>query len=202
MTKAFREKLRPGIGLPFPSLHTLPALILVLLFLPPAPLAARWQDEPSRIWLGFGLGSGGSADGEGIALLGEFAWHRQPHAVTLRALAIGDVRSGSQGEFVDLGLLYGRTRTGQFGHVGLSAGLALTSVGPRCAGLTDCFVIGVPVAAEVALRLAPILGLGAQGFANINGETVYGGLVLFMQFGWLPTAGGRNSRRPRMRRAR
>jgi hypothetical protein len=49
-----------------------------------------------------------------------------------------------------------------------------------------CHTIGVPVIAEAALCPAPVFGLGAQIFANVNSRMTYGGAMVFLQIGWMP----------------
>jgi hypothetical protein len=41
------------------------------------------------------------------------------------------------------------------------------------------------VVAEGALT-ARVIGIGLQGFTNLNAEAIYGGLGLVLHLGWLP----------------
>jgi hypothetical protein len=50
----------------------------------------------------------------------------------------------------------------------------------------DGMTVGLPLVSEAALRIFPILGVGAQFFANLNANESYGGLILFLQLGYLP----------------
>jgi hypothetical protein len=140
-----------------------------------------------RLWAAFGLGFGGSAKGEGAAVVGELVFQRSPHHLALRATGIADLFDPASCGMGDLGVVYGRTAIGSLGHATVGSGLALTSAdrcdgsgGSRGAGL------GVPIVAEVALRLAPVVGIGLQAFANVNPRASFGGVVVFLQLGWLP----------------
>lgn len=165
---------------------SVPAFLCLCLLLLPVSLTAQPESERSRIWLGIGLGSGASSRDGGMAFVGQLAWHRRPHAITLRTVGVFDFFDADSGPFGDFGLLYGRTSTGPFGHVSLSAGVAATGFESGCERPGGCTVIGVPIAAEAALRILPIFGLGAELFANLNTEAVFGGLAVFVQLGWLP----------------
>jgi hypothetical protein len=111
--------------------------------------------------------------------MGELVFQKSPDQVTARAIAMIDPY-GYQ-PVGEIGLLYGRTAMGRWGHAAISAGLAVTDTDLDTQGLT----MGVPVVAEVALRLVPFTGVGAQVFANFNALESYGGVALFIQLGWL-----------------
>lgn len=148
--------------------------------------AAQDAPQPSRVWLAAGLGFGHdhNVDANGAALL-EIAYQKGSHQLTLRAAGIADP-FGAHGELAgDVGFLYGWSRAGPRGHVSVSAGLS--GVGfDSCESSQDaCFTVGVPVVAEVARRVSPVLGIGAQAFTNLNGESTYGGVAIFVQLGAL-----------------
>jgi hypothetical protein len=153
----------------------------------PTALAGQSAKPGWRLWAAGGLGfGGGDADG-GIAALSELVFQRAPHQVSVRAVAIADLfNEGCTSGLGEVGLLYGRTATGPLGHASISAGLAVTM--PSHCGLAGPrpTVLGVPLSLEAALRLAPVVGIGAQAFANLNGKGSFGGLVVFVQLGWLP----------------
>jgi plasmid maintenance system antidote protein VapI len=46
--------------------------------------------------------------------------------------------------------------------------------------------VSLPVVAEAAVRLGSVLGVGVQAFANLNKKQSFGGVVVFVQLGWLP----------------
>jgi hypothetical protein len=161
-------------------------LLILLVGSVSAPLAAQGR---SRIWLGLGpLGGGGRADGaEGYAVMAEIVYQTGPHYFAIRAAGAADPLGEGADEFGDFGLLYGRAAKGPWGHASVAAGLAITGVSSCHDALSggSCTTLGVPVTAEGALRLASFLGVGAQGFANLNSKSVYGGLVVFLQVGML-----------------
>lgn len=145
------------------------------------------QDCP-RIWLGAGLGSGARGDGaSGFAVMGEIVYQVRAHHFSIRGFGAADPFGTGADEFGEVGLLYGRAAKRKWGHGAISAGLALTGVSSCSdASTSGCTTLGVPVVAEAALRLASVAGVGIQGFANLNPKSVYGGVVLFLQLGWLP----------------
>jgi hypothetical protein len=159
--------------------------LLVVMTANSASLAA--QDRP-RIWLGLGLGSGARADGaSGFGVMGELVYQIRAHHFVIRALGVADPFGDNADSFGEIGALYGRAAKRRWGHAAISAGLALTGVS-SCpnATISGCTTLGVPVVAEAALRLASIVGIGIQGFGNLNPKSIYGGVAVFLQLGWLP----------------
>jgi hypothetical protein len=151
-----------------------------------APLAA--QAHP-RMWLGLGpLGSAARADGaEGMAVMAEIVYQTGPHYFALRAAGAADPLGEGADEFGDFGLLYGRAALRPWGHASVAAGLAITGVSSCHDALSGgtCTTLGIPLTAEAALRMGSFLGVGVQGFANLNSKSVYGGVVVFLQVGSL-----------------
>jgi hypothetical protein len=143
------------------------------------------QDRP-RIWLGAGLGSSGSHAGAGgAALMGELVYQTGAHHFGVRALGVADI-IGHGDSFGEVGVLYGRSAKRTWGHSAISAGLAWTHLDSCSDTGGGCSTVGVPVVGEVAARLFSIMGVGVQGFVNLNTKDVYRGFVLFIQLGWLP----------------
>jgi arginase family protein len=160
------------------------ALLTIMTVLSPSLVA---QDR-SRVWLGLGLGGGGRADGaSGIALMGEVVSQVRAHHFALRGLGVVDPLGEGADEFGEIGLLYGRAAKRAWGHGAIAAGLAITGVSSCSdAATSGCTTLGIPVVAEAALRLGSVIGVGAQGFTNLNTKSTYGGLLVFLQLGWLP----------------
>jgi hypothetical protein len=157
-------------------------LLLAIIALPPA-LAGQ---QRSRVWLGVGLGgAGGSVAQGGGALMAEIIYQTGVHHFGVRAVGAADPFGYSGDEFGEVGVLYGRTAKRPWGHAAISTGLAWTGFG-SCQGSGGCSTVGVPLVAEVAVRLFSIIGVGAQAFGNLNTKSVYRGAVLFLQIGWLP----------------
>jgi hypothetical protein len=140
------------------------------------------QDRP-RMWLGAGLGSGARADGGGVAVMGELVYQVRPHHFALRGILVADPLGEDADAFGELGLLYGRTALRKWGHASIAAGLAITGTTP-CSG--RCSTLGLPVVAEISARLGSVVGVGLQGFANLNSLGSYFGFALFLQLGWMP----------------
>jgi hypothetical protein len=163
--------------------------ILSLTVLWVAAAAGGRAEEHTRIWLGVGLGTGGSSNDEGgVGPLGQLVYQKRSHYIAARGLFFVDpldTDSGGGG-IGEVGILYGRASKGARGHVSLAAGLARTSFGdchrPNGGG---CSTLGVPVVAEGAVRPARVFGIGAQLFANLNSQASYGGLMVFLQLGWM-----------------
>jgi hypothetical protein len=115
--------------------------------------------------------------------MGELVFQKGAHQLTARALIMGDPYAESDHPKGEIGLLYGRTAMGPHGHMSISAGLAVTDTDMDS---EEGMTVGVPLVAEAALRIFPVLGVGAQFFANLNSNESYGGLALFLQLGYLP----------------
>jgi hypothetical protein len=165
-----------------------PSLLACLLAVTTSLAQPLLAQDRSRIWLGLGLGSGARADGSsGFAGMAELVYQVKSHHFAARAVGVVDPFGENADEFGELGLLYGRAAKRLWGHASVAAGLALTGVSScKSAATSGCTTLGIPLVAEAALRFAPVIGLGAQGYANFNSKSVYYGLVLFLQLGWLP----------------
>jgi hypothetical protein len=167
---------------------SVPVLAWLMAITPALPSPLVGQDR-SRIWLGAGLGSAARSDGaSGFALMGEIVYQVKAHHFAIRAMGAADPFGEGADEFGEIGLLYGRAAKRAWGHGTIAAGLAVTGVSScrDAAATSGCTTLGIPVVAEAALRLASVAGVGIQGFANLNRKSVYGGVVLFLQLGWLP----------------
>lgn len=163
---------------------------LVATSLAAVSLAAQSTQPGPRIWLSLGLGGGAapelSVDGT-LAFQATAQWGG--HHVALRALGMGDVGSfpdGSDDSVTEVSLLYGRRRAWSFGYVAAAAGLA--GVGARgFPGTANDLrrTIGLPVSLEVGLQ-SPVVGIGVQGFGNLNTVASFGGVLVALQLGWMP----------------
>lgn len=175
-------------GVPRPS-HV--ALAFGLLFAGPVGAAAQ-EAEPTRVWaaVGFGGGSvfGGDDDDGGLAASIQIAAQRGPHQLTLRLAGVTDIYYADD-SFADVGLLYGRAASSGFAHASASAGIALAS-GPGCSGTApECSTehgIGIPFAAEVAIRPLSVLGIGLQLFGDVSTVGSMLGVLGMVQLGWMP----------------
>lgn len=165
------------------QLTHIPLLGLLFVNLTVVPAAAA-QDRP-RAWLGLGVGAGGGHDAAGMGLVGQFVFQKRAHYFAARALYMADLYDTDA--IGEVGVLYGRAALRPWGHASIAGGLAYTSIQP-CpdSGSTGCTTIGVPVVAEASLRLGSVVGVGAQAFVNLNSQTVYRGLAVFFQLGWMP----------------
>jgi hypothetical protein len=161
--------------------------IVVLLLISVGVCPCLVAQDRSHIWLGLGVGGGARADGaSGAALMAEVVYQVKAHHFAIRGLGVVDPFGENADEFGELGLLYGRAAKRLWGHASIATGLAITAVSSCRDATGRCTTLGVPVVAEAALRFAPVFGVGAQGYANLNTKSVYGGLLLFIQLGWLP----------------
>ena len=169
MKRRIPAMLAPGVAL---------AVALLVLALPAAA-----QDR-ARTWIGAGAGTGGAKrSSEALALMGQLVHQRGANHFALRGVTIRDPFGEGSGSLTDVGLLYGRVAKGRQGHGAIAAGVAYTSA---CVGDTVCKILGVPVVAEAGYRPTPVLGIGVQAFANLNKQRVFGGVVVFLQLGWMP----------------
>lgn len=170
--------------------HRLPLFVMVWTVVAAGPLHAQSEGPGTRVWLSLGLGGGVAqelnVDGT-LALQANAQWGR--HHVALRALGMGDVGSfpdGSDDSVTEVSLLYGRRGAWSFGYVAAAAGLASVSAKglPGTANAVQR-AVGLPVVLEAGLQ-SPVLGLGIQGFGNLNSVATYGGVLVFLQLGWMP----------------
>ena len=156
----------------------------------PAHAVAQARDQ-TRVWAAVGLGGAASSKADGAsAVLGQIVYQKQPHHAAVRIVSIFDLFGEGAPAFGSIDLLYGRTITGRVGHASLATGLAYLA-GDVCGVVTtsECEGrrnIGIPIVGEVALRPLPVLGLGVQAFGNFNRKASFGGVVAFLQLGWLP----------------
>lgn len=166
-------------------------LAVFLLAAVAGPAGAQDAPAPARVWLGVGPGFGAGPEiVGGLGGLIQLTWQRERTHLALRTLGLVDFDgfpdSGGGSSATELGLLYGRARVTSWGHAAVGAGLSgvyLEGCGDD--GPDECWAVGVPLAAEAALQ-ALVAGLGVQAFANLNTRAPYGGLVLFLQLGWMP----------------
>jgi hypothetical protein len=101
-------------------------------------------------------------------------------------LADGGFPDGGDDNVSEVALLYGRMRSTGFGHAGVATGLAFGTFDPCPGGHENtCHFVGIPITAEAALT-ARIIGIGLQGFVNLNTKSIFGGLLLFVPLGWMP----------------
>lgn len=142
-------------------------------------LAQDRRAEPVLAWATVGLGGGT----EGFAGAVGFDVLIQQHLISLRAAAVANILDD---EFRDFAVLYGRASRWSRGLVGASMGLAVMD-GERCSGLGACAPVAARISLPVAVRAAwhalPFLGLGAYGFANVNGEQSFAGVTLAVELG-------------------
>lgn len=136
--------------------------------------AAQERADPARVWVGLGLGTelhdGAS---ENFAVLAQAVYQQRAHHIALRALGAADPFGSSGNSVIDLGLLYGRVLSPEgFGHAVIAAGVGVVGIND-CSLLQDAEgcgdqTVGVPITAELALTPLPVLGVGVQGYANLN----------------------------------
>jgi hypothetical protein len=88
-----------------------------------------------------------------------------------------------------VGLLYGRTRTGERSEQSLSAGIALV-YGEDCHGVfggpcDPSKTVGLPLSGTISFRPSRFLGLGLEAFANLNSLASFVGVGAMLEFGAL-----------------
>jgi hypothetical protein len=145
------------------------------------------QEPSHRFWLGVGVGGAGTAEADGVGVLGQLVYERAPHHFAFRVIALADVSSGADAGMGEAGVLYGRMIGGGIAAAYASAGLSYVHV-DRCDATTteSCGTVGVPLAAEVMLTPFDVIGIGLQAFANINPKASYAGVLVTLPIGWMP----------------
>lgn len=152
-----------------------------------APLAAGAQQSPERtiFWGAVGAGAGfPSSGGDGIANMAQLVIQKNSHHLALRGLVLHDIERSTR-EIGELGALYGRTNAFRMRGAVIAAGISGVAFDTCPDDDDSCFTVGVPLVAEIT-RSWKILGLGLQGFANVNDKASYAGATLFLQAGRLP----------------
>ena len=153
--------------------------------------SASAQTAPVRVWISSGVVISGSRYIEmGVGLSGQLAVEKRPHHVSARAIIFGDVGgfpdSGGGDGVGEAGLVYGRMITGVFGQAFVAAGLSAIQF-EGCPGTQEdsCGSLGVPIVAQAGIN-SRIVGFAVQGFANVNPKSIYGGISIVLQLGWMP----------------
>lgn len=159
------------------------ALLLVGLTTLAAASPASAQTAPTvrETWVAGGFGAGTIA-GTGGGVLGslEVAHRWDEHLVMFATTAVFDLSNDSM---ADLGVLYGRVRSGGSFESSAAVGLAFVESG----GCTSCPIaastIGIPIRLASSYRPTPILGLGIRAVANLNTEASYVGFAFVIELG-------------------
>lgn len=149
------------------------------------PGRAAAQEPLHRVWLGLGVGGGGTAEVDAVGVLGQLVYERAPHHFAVRVIALADVSSGADRGMGEAGVLYGRMISGGIAAASASAGLSYVHV-DRCDATESCGTIGVPLVADVMLTPFYVIGIGLQLFANINPEASHAGVFVTLSIGWMP----------------
>lgn len=161
----------------------------LLLAVSPRAAAGQSPDSPLRVWLGLGLaGSGASGLDVNGGATGHLTAEWGVHHVSLRVTSLSDWASlpdGGDDSAGDVALLYGRARYFGAGYLAAAAGPAAVSV----KGCMDCGgdtrrTAGLTLTAQAGLQ-ATIVGLSLQGFTNLNTISIYGGVALVVELGWM-----------------
>ena len=165
---------------------------LVFLSLLTLPFDAAAQPENrARVWIAAGLGAGRASDDEQVDFgrVLQAVYQKDAHHIAARIAYVSEF-GDRESNYTEYGVQYGRTLYGSEGHLSLSSGVSVVRVCtargvPRTTIVCD-YSAGLPLVAEMGLRLIPVLGLGAQAFTNLNRSTPYYGLLFFFQAGWMP----------------
>jgi hypothetical protein len=152
---------------------------------------ARAQESPSRarVWAAVGMGAAApTSGGDAITNMAQLVYQKGSNHFALRGVALHDLQGETNTTSTDLigevGLLYGRTRELSWGRAALAAGISGIAFDACPDDDDSCFTAGIPIVAEVA-RSGRAVGIGVQGFGNINTKASYAGAVLFVQVGRL-----------------
>ena len=156
-----------------------------------APAAVIAQDSPreDRIWVALGWGGGLFGDTEDRVSVFELAWQRGSYLLALRGVS---ANRGISDWTHDAAILFGRASTGKRGHASIAAGPAFVDVHYPSQLLADGnsvstwdHVIGIAVAVEGSFAPSRFLGVGVQGFGNLNEARSFIGVALVLKVGSL-----------------
>lgn len=163
----------------------LPWLLSVLLILGSVgPVSAQDAGDQPRWWIGLGVGTGHVPDDTGIlSTLVQATVQSGAHQLSLR---VPYLTSRNESEFQEYGLAYSRVLLRNSAHVSAGGGVSYVRACRGFDGLSEeCDGgWGIPLVAEGALHKG-FIGLGIQGFANLNRMGSYTGVALFVQVGRL-----------------
>lgn len=167
--------------------HSLPVILLSLLLLSgSAPVEAQSDPGATPVWITLGIGAGDMGE-MGAALQGEIVAQKTRHRFAFRASKVVEILGDGVG---DVGLLYGLASDGPRSHASISAGVARVTFS-RCPGIfsggacEDSTAVGFPASATLSFRPFGMLGIGIQGFVNVNSLANFGGATAILEFGRL-----------------
>lgn len=149
--------------------------------------AAYAQQNTTRLWLAAGIGAAvPTSGGDAITNMAQLVYQKNAHHFALRGVVLHDMQSPGSTTGTDMigeiGIVYGRVRETGWGRMTLAGGLAGVALDACPDDDDSCFTAGVPLLAEIA-RSSKYVGIGLQGFGNINAKASYAGAVLFVQLG-------------------
>ncbi len=147
---------------------------------------------PVLFWGGYGVGtpfvSGG--DPEGDAELAQIGFERDGKIILLRAARIEEPYGTGSEPVEDYSLMFGLgTQRGLF-HLMAAVGIGRLT-GFECVDAADpddcdeAGTFGFPTFVEITFDPLPFLGVGVQGFANVNPDVTHGGIALMGRIGRL-----------------
>jgi hypothetical protein len=95
-----------------------------------------------------------------------------------RLILWGNQKAESISEY---GVLYGRVAKASYGAASVSAGISIVSESPY----TSFTTVGFPLEAQLIWTPTSVFGIGFKGFANLNPQKSFAGLLFCLQFGML-----------------
>ena len=135
-------------------------------------------------WVNSGIGS--PADESGFSIGLDLYYQngydlfslRITGTVEPRLILWGNQKAESISEY---GVLYGRVAKASYGAASVSAGISIVSESPY----TSFTTVGFPLEAQLIWTPTSVFGIGFKGFANLNPQKSFAGLLFCLQFGML-----------------
>ena len=171
--------------------QTLLSLTVLVWLSSVTPLHAQSASDITRVWGAVGMGAGQAAGpyqgGGEVAGLGEIVVQRGKQRFSIRRVFVTDIWTFAVG---DVGVLYGHTWRSERSPRSFSISTGIARVGSDdCDYVAEQFrcdhTIGLPLSAEVAWQPYRVVGLGLQGFGNINSVSSFAAVALTLQVGRL-----------------
>jgi len=169
------------------------ALTLTAAQISPSPHAKVIATERQQRWLNVGAGGGsvrgglGENDG-GIAVGASYSFRRGPTLISARFVVTEEFKldifgyTGPPDAVWDCGLLYGGIAKASAGFASIAGGLSLMGWSRNH---RSSLCLGVPFEAQVFCTPTSVVGFGFYGYADVNREKSFAGLLFCVQIGRL-----------------
>ena len=147
----------------------------------------------TAFWASVGMGSSSLGTTRGLGL----SYRRSHHLISARGLDVGSSESsdplgtGARTELTEIGLMYGVGASGERSWRSISGGIGLVegersgTEDPDEAGESFGAVASLMLEAQLTFIASDAVGFGVTGFANVNSEDSFAGVMVSAHVGRL-----------------